>query len=304
MLSPNQLLEQIEGSAQLFPKDDKISNSVSNLHSPGVLSTLLPAEQTGGRAKHVSALIESGDGKQINGTIAEQQSNDQILDTDDEGLTLEQLASANTNESGKTTKSQNFDVMLKQLEVQAKATNQPSSTLEQSSSAVVNTRLDAAESQIMTNQNNVQSAKQLQEVFGQKMPLHEQFAANALKERVSLMVNNGLQQVVIQLDPEELGAMSIRIQMNQDQLNVQFQVQNPAAKEMLEQAMGKLKEMLEQQGIVLNQSDVGEQSQGQAQGETQEQGQKISQSGSFESTSEPVTMVLHKQSANGIDYYA
>lgn len=191
-----------------------------------------------------------------------------------------------------------FENLIKQVEGQIKPL--PSGAEQASVASVINTRLDAQEQVSTANQSNV--AKTVSEQLQQKMPLHEQFAASNLKERIGLMANGGISQAVISLDPEELGAMSIRIVMQQDQMNVQFQVQNPAAKEMLEQAMGKLRDMLEEQGIALNQSDVEQQSQQDDDGQLSHQGERDEDA--LETEEEPITLVLHKQSSNGIDYYA
>ena len=148
----------------------------------------------------------------------------------------------------------------------------------------------------------VATSKSIAEQLAQKLPLNEQAAAKHLKERVSLLINAGQGQAVIQLDPEELGGLSIRIQMQNDQVNVQFLVQNAGAKELLEQAMPKLKQLLDQQGIALNQSDV--QQEEQQQNSQENQSSFAGDNDEFETDQAPITLTLHKQSTNGIDYYA
>ena len=150
------------------------------------------------------------------------------------------------------------------------------------------------------------TASKTPETLAQRITLNDNsMASQQLKEHMTMMARGGINHVVMNLDPEELGAMSVRIVMQQDQMNVQFQVSNPQAKDMLEQAMAKLKESLQEQGIALNQSDVKEQKQQQKESQQTQQSSLFGEQGDFENEEfESVTLVLNKQSTNGIDYYA
>ena len=64
------------------------------------------------------------------------------------------------------------------------------------------------------------------------------------------MLADKLQQAEIQLDPLGLGKMKIQIQMDaSSQASVHFVVQHGQTREMLEQAMPRLRDMLAGQGI-------------------------------------------------------
>lgn len=91
-------------------------------------------------------------------------------------------------------------------------------------------------------------------------------AAEQLAERVQVMLSKNLRNVDIRLDPPELGRMQIRMSMNGDLASVQFTVNNPQAREMVEHSMPRLREMLAQQGLQLADSSVHQQSGGQQQG--------------------------------------
>ncbi|ENC6658437.1 flagellar hook-length control protein FliK [Aeromonas hydrophila] len=137
-----------------------------------------------------------------------------------------------------------------------------------------------------------------------------------LHQKVNLMLADKLQQAEIQLDPLGLGKMKIQIQMGADsQANVHFVVQHGQTREMLEQAMPRLREMLAGQGIQLGQTLVQQQPQQQSQGQSAfagqgQQGQKGS--GSFAETGQTEAEVtgagmrLSTESTNdsGIDFYA
>ncbi|HAT2711624.1 TPA: flagellar hook-length control protein FliK [Aeromonas hydrophila] len=137
-----------------------------------------------------------------------------------------------------------------------------------------------------------------------------------LHQKVNLMLADKLQQAEIQLDPLGLGKMKIQIQMGADsQANVHFVVQHGQTREMLEQAMPRLRDMLAGQGIQLGQTLVQQQPQQQSQGQSAfagqgQQGQKGS--GSFAETGQTEAEVtgagmrLSTESTNdsGIDFYA
>lgn len=199
-------------------------------------------------------------------------------------------------------KDSKIESIISQLESSFRASQQTGSNV--ADVAHVNAKMDqqALKEVSVLNQNMVKPG----EVLAPRISLHENTAAaQQLKEHLTMMSRGGLGQAVLQLDPEELGAMSVRIVMQNDQMNVSFQVQNPQAKELLEQAMNKLKESLEAQGIELNHSDVEQQNQGGDQSlESNEDNTKL-EDGEFDETNvEPITLTLNKQSANGIDYYA
>ncbi|CAJ1876826.1 TPA: flagellar hook-length control protein FliK [Aeromonas hydrophila] len=137
-----------------------------------------------------------------------------------------------------------------------------------------------------------------------------------LHQKVNLMLADKLQQAEIQLDPLGLGKMKIQIQMGADsQANVHFVVQHGQTREMLEQAMPRLRDMLAGQGIQLGQTLVQQQPQQQSQGQSAfagqgQQGQKGS--GSFAETGQTEAEVtgagmrLSTESTNDseIDFYA
>jgi flagellar hook-length control protein FliK len=79
--------------------------------------------------------------------------------------------------------------------------------------------------------------------------------------RVSLLVKNGMPEATLQLSPPELGRLEIKIATEGDQARIQFVVQSTDAKEAIEQAMPRLREMLEQSGLQLAHSEVADFSQ-------------------------------------------
>ena len=82
--------------------------------------------------------------------------------------------------------------------------------------------------------------------------------AKQLAQQAQVVVNQNLQEADILLNPSELGGLKIRIRMEQGEVQVQFIALHPQAKELIEQAMPRLREMLNQQGMNLNQGQQGQ----------------------------------------------
>lgn len=92
---------------------------------------------------------------------------------------------------------------------------------------------------------------------------------DAISERITMAAAKDIQQATIHLDPPELGAMELKLEVNEDrQTQVQVQVQNPQVKEALESSATRLREMLEKEGLQLANLDVSDQSQQQQQGDS------------------------------------
>ena len=133
------------------------------------------------------------------------------------------------------------------------------------------------------------------------LALSEPAAAQQIKDRVMVQIQHKLQTAEVQLHPEELGSMQIKLNLQQDQLSVQFVVQQGAAKEALEQQMPKLRELLEQQGIALSEGQVEQRQSGSQQEQhTHRQGTNTG----AESEIAAVQTVQMKVSDRMVDFYA
>jgi flagellar hook-length control protein FliK len=84
----------------------------------------------------------------------------------------------------------------------------------------------------------------------------------ALGQRVVFMANNSISQAQITLNPEKLGPMQLTLHFDKEQqLHVTMTAQSGATRESMENAMPRLKEMLEQAGIDLGSVNVGDERQ-------------------------------------------
>ena len=83
----------------------------------------------------------------------------------------------------------------------------------------------------------------------------------AVGERVVFMARNGIQRADVRLHPQNLGQLDIRVSIQNDQASVTFNVQNATTREAVEQALPRLRELFEQQGMDLVDVDVSDQQQ-------------------------------------------
>ncbi|MCG9729270.1 flagellar hook-length control protein FliK [Shewanella sp. Isolate13] len=128
-----------------------------------------------------------------------------------------------------------------------------------------------------------------------------------MNQQLITMVSKGIQQAEIRLDPPELGHMMVRIQVQGDSTQVQFQVSQHQTRELVEQAMPRLREMLAEQGMQLTDGQVSQGNGGNSQGEQglgNRNGHGESETDEISAEEMLARSNLSTSSASGIDYYA
>jgi len=127
-----------------------------------------------------------------------------------------------------------------------------------------------------------------------------------ISKRVAIMNSEGLQTARIQLDPPELGALEIKIKVQNDQVNVGFTSNHAVVRDALESQAPRLREMMEQEGINLADVNVSEQGQQQGSGGADAEGQfnedgspNLDTDAEMEKSSETVS-----ESESLVDYFA
>ena len=85
--------------------------------------------------------------------------------------------------------------------------------------------------------------------------------ARAVADKVYIAASQNLRVANIQLDPPELGALQIRLQVTgpDQQMSVTFTSPHASVRDVLEQQIPRLREMLAEQGINLGESSVNDQ---------------------------------------------
>ena len=168
---------------------------------------------------------------------------------------------------------------------------------------------ESNESKVIESQTlSQQQTKHVEKVATEIINVNHKNFAQQMKEKVMVMVSQKLQSVDIQLDPPELGNVHVRVNLQGEQAMVNFMVQQPQAKDALEQHMNKLREMLEESGIDLGDTDVQQQF-AQNDESLDEDSEFSSASGADDNTSEEdLGQVDDRQVVNvqsvGIDYFA
>ena len=153
-----------------------------------------------------------------------------------------------------------------------------------------------------------QQAPAANTLLQEPLDIQSKHAAAMMGERVMMMLSQGKQEVQIRLDPAELGSMLIKVQVQQDQVQLHIQTQAGLSKDIIEQNMPRLREQLAQQGIQLSEANVQQQSQQQSQ--QQRQNQINGRTGQLANTQEVVNdqqnvFISSKIPSleQGIDYY-
>lgn len=104
------------------------------------------------------------------------------------------------------------------------------------------------------------------------VPLRQAGWDQALGEQVQWLVGNKAQGAEIRLNPAHLGPMEVRIQIQQDQANISFTAQHGPVREALEAAIPRLREMLGDSGLQLNNVTVSDQSLAEQRSQGRQQG--------------------------------
>jgi len=120
-------------------------------------------------------------------------------------------------------------------------------------------------------------------------------------DRISWMISQGLRQAEIRLNPPELGMLEVRVQVNGDQTNIQFNTAHAEVKDALDAALPRLREMLAESGLNLGDVNVSQHGQQQAKSEESPQSKNTEDT---ESEPAPAIAATSATSNGLIDFYA
>ena len=95
------------------------------------------------------------------------------------------------------------------------------------------------------------------DAFGEPLALDGPDAAVRLGERLRWLSEAGVQEARLQLHPKELGAIDVRIRVEQQTASVWFGADYPAARAALESTLPQLRERLAADGLQLGQAQIG-----------------------------------------------
>ncbi len=144
----------------------------------------------------------------------------------------------------------------------------------------------------------LETQNQMQEMIQRFSPV--------MKQQLVTMVSQGIQQAEIRLDPPELGHMLVKVQVNGEQTQVQFHVTQSQTRDVVEQAIPRLRELLQEQGMQLTDSQVSQGDQGQRREGGFAEGNGTSAANVDDFSAEESDLGLNQATSlnSGIDYYA
>jgi len=109
---------------------------------------------------------------------------------------------------------------------------------------------------------------------------------DGFSSRIAWLADQKIGHAEIRITPDHLGAIDVRLQLDGNRVNAEFNSAQPDVRHALESSLPRLKEMLGQQGLQLGQADVGQrqaqqQSNGQAAsfGSSNERGEAANDAG-------------------------
>jgi flagellar hook-length control protein FliK len=76
-------------------------------------------------------------------------------------------------------------------------------------------------------------------------------------QQVTWLVKNGLSEAEIRVKPADMGPISVRIEMNQNEATLSFAVTQPETRAAVQDSLHRLTEMLAESGISLGEANVG-----------------------------------------------
>lgn len=112
-----------------------------------------------------------------------------------------------------------------------------------------------------------QQTQRAAQVLGQPVQMQQNGWSEEVVDRVMWLSSQNLKSAEIQLDPQELGRLEVRIEMNKDQTQVTFVSPHAAVREALESQSQRLRDMFTQQGMNLADVNVSDQSARGSQGQ-------------------------------------
>lgn len=187
---------------------------------------------------------------------------------DDSQKTLQKDISSGNNPIEHRLKNDN-DILLDKRIIESVIRNQSNSseTIEQLSlkntPAETKVELSAAHLSHLTAANSVlrkdNQTSSLHKTLDINTPIDKPEWGKEFTSRIKWISENNVQSAELKLHPRHLGSIEVKININNEQANIQFVAPNAHARDMLESSMVRLKEMLNDSGLSLEGFDVSDQ---------------------------------------------
>ncbi len=106
------------------------------------------------------------------------------------------------------------------------------------------------------NSASIQNSASTQPVLAVQPTMQSSAWNQVMSSRVVWMAREGISEASLKLNPANLGSVEVKLNMHNDQANVLFISHNAATRDALEQALPRLRESFEQNGMQLADADV------------------------------------------------
>jgi flagellar hook-length control protein FliK len=286
----------IQGKASATDVNSALNSAAVKSDMTGPLSSGLSrsaASVEATSAMNVDPKTILGDNDRINSNVQVDTDNAKVLAKADFSVVLDSLAikrSSGEPSTHLTPANFGFDAVADVSETDNK-------TLQNHNSFTSVNKSDVPQFQLSIRPQG-EAGAQMQEMIQRFSPV--------MKQQLITMVSNGVQQAEIRLDPAELGHLTIKIQIQGDQTQVQFHVAQSQTRDIVEQAMPRLREMLAQEGLQLtdshvSQGDGGSEQQHEQSGDHSGEGRQLD-----EISTQEVSLLTNPSRSlhSAIDYYA
>lgn len=165
-----------------------------------------------------------------------------------------------------------LDKFESMLEASQKLMTKATAGAEKLGDSPFSSRLESASSSANVVPQSVSQPTQVQKavteannlMMPQNVKLNTPAWSSALAERAVMVAAQNTNVAQIQLDPPELGSLNIRVQINQDQVSLNFTSPHAHVRDAVEQSLPRLREMFAEQGLALNESSVSDQQSGES----------------------------------------
>ncbi|TNC88585.1 MAG: hypothetical protein CSH49_11030 [Alcanivorax sp.] len=138
-------------------------------------------------------------------------------------------------------------------------------------------------------------------------PMQSREWGNEVGQRLMMMVSSKLNSAQIQLTPRDMGPIDVKVSVQQDQANVVFTSHAAPTRDALEQALPRLRELMEQNGVALGDVDVRDQNAQEShdrRGQDHRSGSGSEQEADAVAQTEAATEGETQHAVGLVDYYA
>lgn len=124
-------------------------------------------------------------------------------------------------------------------------------------------RSSSVSSVLQTASSNSNSAVSTTAVAGQPVlnlqpPLQSEAWGRVLSSRVVWMAKEGVQQASLKLNPASMGLVEVKLHLHNEQASISFVAHHAATRDALEQALPRLRESFQENGMELAHADVSQ----------------------------------------------